>query len=618
MADDYTKSGFGDFLKKGSEKITPKTEELTGDDASYRTRQLSGTTISSGISRSSSGKTIVDWNKDEISISDGARKRVQMGNLNQTGVYGLRVTDSIGNIRFESSGDRNFSDIEGKKVTVGTEGDDYTDIQEAIDYIYSLGGGTVFVKKGTYTITENMTIYSNIRLLGEDFNDTTVVMPNPSSTTYYKLDTPTPDRTIYSTGTITVTTNSTTVTGSGTSWIGNLATGDFLNLKGTLFEIASVDSNTQLTLSDTYWGTTVSSLGYQAGPYYTNITIENIGFNGVSVTLTQVNNAVFRNILVKNSLNFFAGINFTRCANGLITGCISRNNRSTGIYLNTCHACVVENCRSSNNYLASGIYTIGTSSDGIVINNSSFISNGGYGIRCEAPAQLTNNLCDYNRSDGIYAFAGGSIILGNVCTANSDYGIDVFGLSNVILANRTNYNANGGLHIFEAGASPNIYTANLFFDSSTPIDNDATSIYFNMTNNIYSSEIHDIEVKRMKNNSGSTINVGEIVVFDNVAAGDNVTTTTTAGDNLVYGMMLANYANGIYGQVQTRGFTTKLKVDGTTDIAIGDFISTFTTAGIGQKATSGHTAIAIALEAYTTDDSNGVIDALIIPPRYVA
>jgi len=58
-------------------------------------------------------------------------------------------------------------------------------------------------------------------------------------------------------------------------------------------------------------------------------------------------------------------------------------------------------------------------------------------------------------------------------------------------------------------------------------------------------------------------------------------------------------------------------VNGTADIAIGDFISTYTSAGIGQKASAGETAIAIALEAYTDNDSLGVIDALIIPPRYV-
>ena len=38
-------------------------------------------------------------------------------------------------------------------------------------------------------------------------------------------------------------------------------------------------------------------------------------------------------------------------------------------------------------------------------------------------------------------------------------------------------------------------------------------------------------------------------------------------------------------------------------------------AGIGRKAQEGDMVFAIALEAYSTDDSNGVIDAYLIPPR---
>ena len=38
---------------------------------------------------------------------------------------------------------------------------------------------------------------------------------------------------------------------------------------------------------------------------------------------------------------------------------------------------------------------------------------------------------------------------------------------------------------------------------------------------------------------------------------------------------------------------------------------------IGMKAASGDMAVAIALEAYATDDSSGVIDALLITPRKI-
>ena len=123
---------------------------------------------------------------------------------------------------------------------------------------------------------------------------------------------------------------------------------------------------------------------------------------------------------------------------------------------------------------------------------------------------------------------------------------------------------------------------------------------------------------KMTNTSGGVLGVGEVVVFKAVAAGDEVTTTVNQGDDLVFGMVTANgMGSGTDGYVQTLGKTTKLKVDGTDDIAIGDFIATFTTVKISAKANAGDMAFAIALEGYTTNDSSGVIDALLITPRAI-
>lgn len=97
--------------------------------------------------------------------------------------------------------------------------------------------------------------------------------------------------------------------------------------------------------------------------------------------------------------------------------------------------------------------------------------------------------------------------------------------------------------------------------------------------------------------------------------GDEITTTTTGGDDKVFGIAEETIADSATGSIQTLGKTVSLKVDGTTDIAVGDLLATFTTAKIAQKATSGDMAFAIALEAYATDDSSGVIDARLITPR---
>jgi hypothetical protein len=160
----------------------------------------------------------------------------------------------------------------------------------------------------------------------------------------------------------------------------------------------------------------------------------------------------------------------------------------------------------------------------------------------------------------------------------------------------------------------NIIAGNSFVSTTTPISD--AGLHTETANNVGTSKLFDKHFVYMKNTSGATINAGNVVTHKStVAAGDEITTTTAASDNLVFGVANAAISNDAYGYIQVSGKTTLLTVDGTTDIAVGDFITTYTTAGIGAKAGAGGLAIAIALEAYTADNSSGVIDALIIEPR---
>lgn len=107
------------------------------------------------------------------------------------------------------------------------------------------------------------------------------------------------------------------------------------------------------------------------------------------------------------------------------------------------------------------------------------------------------------------------------------------------------------------------------------------------------------------------------VIYTVGSSGDEITTTTTAGDDKVFGIVEETIADGATGSIQTLGKTASLKVDGTTDIAVGDYLTPFTTAKIAAKASAGDMAFAVALEAYTTNDSNGVIDARLVSPRKI-
>lgn len=122
---------------------------------------------------------------------------------------------------------------------------------------------------------------------------------------------------------------------------------------------------------------------------------------------------------------------------------------------------------------------------------------------------------------------------------------------------------------------------------------------------------------KMKNTSGGTLAGGTVVVLKAVASGDEIDTTTIHGDPLVFGMVEIIIGNNQYASVRMGGKTNLLKVNGLLDIAIGDFLTTHTDAGIACICPAGKLGFAIALEAYTNNDSNGVIDALLIAPRKI-
>lgn len=54
--------------------------------------------------------------------------------------------------------------------------------------------------------------------------------------------------TVYSTGTVSGTINTTTITGAGTSWLSNVYPGDVVTIGSNIYTVKSVDSDTQITL----------------------------------------------------------------------------------------------------------------------------------------------------------------------------------------------------------------------------------------------------------------------------------------------------------------------------------------------------------------------------------
>lgn len=221
----------------------------------------------------------------------------------------------------------------------------------------------------------------------------------------------------------------------------------------------------------------------------------------------------------------------------------------------------------------------GSGGVGIVYNNSTF-------------ANITGNTIELvSAHTGVQANSAGSTITGNTFKGiSTSIAIDIASNYTTIVANN--------------------------FDTTmtAPLTWPWTRKGIILKDNLGATPIQNRLCLYCKNTSGASIAQGAVVVRKAVAAGNEITTTTTASDNFVLGVADEAIADTAWGYVCVEGKTIYQKVNGTTDIAVGDYLTTFTTAEIAAKAAAGNLAFAIALEAYTTDNSSGVIDALIINP----
>jgi len=276
---------------------------------------------------------------------------------------------------------------------------------------------------------------------------------------------------------------------------------------------------------------------------------------------------------------------------GLITNCVSESNSLNGFK--------VANGGISRVYYIKfvGCSAISNTDDGFDLTGTSIA----------AETTLVGCSATSNGSDGFLIASPSNNLIGCFGSSNTGYGLNITHASNQIIGcsftgnNSNNEQVNMGAKSTFVGNS-----------SEQMLEADSGS---RMWSNESARLANEAVVMKMLNSSGGTVNLGDVLVYANSTSGNGFTTTTTVGDDAACGMALGTITNGNYGDVLMIGSTASLKVDGTTDIAVGDFLCTFSTAKIAQKAGAGDMAFARACEAYTANDSSGVINALLITPR---
>lgn len=420
------------------------------------------------------------------------------------------------------------------------------------------------------------------------------------------------------------------------------AGGGQVNLKaGTYFLFADINIPAKVSLVGAGTGVTILDFGDQA------YSLQSVG--GDSGRTLSVTNFSIRNLTVQNSTDTLGGIVIRDCGFFQIENVSSESNSGDGFYISACFNYSVEGCFTDTN-TGSGFrfhtenFGNSDNADYNVINCASE-GNGVAGFRVSTSLSSLHYSFSFigcsatgNTGDGFSLEDYSNIIEGSIvnCTgANNTWHFDIAASRLAIIGCSAGNGGNlirtdagcSGVAIIGCNPSGDF---NIQGDSTVVgvnIENTSLDIPFERFDSIVDtivpvtgtgsgSTTTERSVRRMFNTSGGSLAVGDIVVYKSATDGDEITTTTTAGDSKVFGMMLTTSANNTYDYVLTEGYTKVLKVNGTTDIAVGDYLSTFTTAKIAKKASAGETVFAIALEAYTTDDSSGVIDAYILPWRF--
>lgn len=376
----------------------------------------------------------------------------------------------------------------------------------------------------------------------------------------------------------------------------------------------------------------------------------NIYYDGTTSIKT---NFTLKEFTIKNSIKSTAGLSLLKCDNFTLDFIKIDFCSGEGILITTCNNFKIFNSVFTSN-TKSGVHitavTLDTSNFSITTcsSNSNTVNGFRFTVNAAVISNFSISFCTASSNTGDnYSFESSDniaygIVTGCFASSTNNWNFDINAQAMTFIGCTTGSGSNGmrtsstctaiviiGCHaadynlqgeVLSLGNSISDYVNLVGGSSGIPADEfdslfDKQSVVLSTLNASLTTER---EVIQVQNTSGSTLTQGDTVVYAANSEGDEITTTTTQGDDYVLGMVItSSVVNNDFASVLVKGKTKVLKVDGTTDIAVGDFLCTYTTAGIAAKAGAGDMAFAIALETYTTDDSNGVIDALLISPRKI-
>lgn len=362
-------------------------------------------------------------------------------------------------------------DAEFQKIFIGTQlitlapGDS---LQNAIDDLNAIDGGKIFLQAGTYTVDSVINIKSSIQIEGEN-TSTTIIDFNSTNGQFKAAGTD-----VYSTGTITSIASGVMVTGSGTSWLGNVTTDHQLFIGNSWYKISAVTGDTTLVLAEGYaGGATFPGASYRVAKIIKDIEVRDLTIKNSTNTAIVLDDV--RNIFLED-MSFITnnkGFVMNNCSEIDIKSSLIASSTSNGLEFNTCgyvnlsglsvasnggHGWVLNNVRLGSMTTCS---SDANTSDGFNITsvtNVEFIvkatSNGGQGMEFvsnNTGCFVHNAVIESNTSDGIKltATSDDTIISNSQINSNGGYGINIAASTDdntIITTNKFASNSSGAIN----------------------------------------------------------------------------------------------------------------------------------------------------------------------------
>lgn len=407
------------------------------------------TAVGAHISSTTSGARVLIFpdSNTGIQVIDDAAGDVFKAIIGGTDVGDVIMGDEAGGsyVKYDKSEDEFIiktqkSNLKLYDAIVSTDGTgDYTTIQAAV----TAGETQIFVRDGAYTVDADVNLTSPTSIIGE--SQAGVVITFTSSS--YEIKAGPASVSSYSTGTISMSAGGdSVVTGVGTLWDANVAAGDYIQLNNSWYEIESVDSDTQITLTRDYSGIAITGGSYKilenivAGYYLANFTLK-----GPHTTATQpfihlygVYDSLVENVTCECTAVAWGG---------------------SGIYMGAALKSTIRNCSfyqmdsGIRTYAVSGEYADQIRVEGcsfydcdygsFVIGNMGTITSSLF-LNCQTGLDiaLTDGTCSGNKITagvtGILMAGARSTVEGNVLAGGTGKGIDDSGTRNNISNNNLN------------------------------------------------------------------------------------------------------------------------------------------------------------------------------------